>query len=260
MALFRRDYNKPGPGVSKDEPRKKGVRRYLEIISRHISDLIKLNVLFCLCALPTVAAFILGLAGFLAPIMLILSLVAAFPIGGALVAMIFCITKMLRDDPGFIWHDFKRKFLENVKQASLPGILYAAMIYSQILMWYTALYGGAQADLIWSLIMLILFLIFAMVAPYVFLMFGYIDLKASQIVKNGILMSLAKAPRSIMGAILGGIAWIVFFLYLPFSILFTPVIILIGFSFTWLITLMWVWPPVDKQFAIEETIRKRQGG
>ena len=258
MGLFRPDYNRPGPGVRKDEPRKKGSRRFLEILSRSLADLVKLNILFCICTLPTVAVFILGFAGFYPTAAFLLSLILAFPVGGAAVALVFCISKMLRDDPGFIWPDFKRKFLENVKQASGPGIIFIAMIYSQVLLWYAYLFGGTGADYTWPLMTFVLFLIIGMFMPYIFLLFAYIDLKASQTIKNGILLSLANIPRSFMGAVMGGVAWVAFFMFLPVSILFVPLIVIIGFSLTWLLTLMWVWPPVDKQFSIETTIRDRQ--
>ena len=260
MGLFRPNYDRPGPGVRKDEPRKKGFPRLLEILGRDMSSLVKLNILFCFCILPTGAAFISGMSGILPTIMFLLSLVAAFPVGGALVAVTFCISKMLRDDPGFVWHDFKRKFKENLLQAAFPGILFVAMIYSQVLMWLSQLLGGNGADFTWALAMFIIFIIFSMVAPYVFILFGYIDLKATKIIKNSILLSLANTPRSFMGAITGGFLWIVFVLFLPVSILFLPVIVLFGFTLTMLFTLTWIWPRIDKQFAIEETIRKRQAG
>jgi len=260
MGLFRPDYNRPGPGVRKDEPRKKGTRRFLEILSRSLSDLVKLNILFCVCALPSVAVFILGFAGFYTTAAFLISLILAFPVGGAAVALVYCISKMLRDDPGFVWPDFKRKFLENIKQAAGPGIIFIAMIYSQVLLWYGYLFGGTNVDFAWPLMMFILFLLIGMFMPYIFLLFAYIDLKASQTIKNGILLSLANMPRSFMGAVMGGVLWAAFFMFMTVSILFIPLIVIIGFSLTWLLTLMWVWPPVDKQFAIETTIRNRQSG
>ena len=61
MGIFNRDFNKPGPGVNKDEPRKKGAARFFELLTRDFGDLIKLNLLFCVCAIPTVSVFLLGI-------------------------------------------------------------------------------------------------------------------------------------------------------------------------------------------------------
>jgi len=61
-----------------------------------------------------------------------------------------------------------------------------------------------------------------------------------------------------MGAFAGGVIWIAFVLFFPGSMFLVPLYVLIGFSLSWLLCLMWVWPPADKQFSIEETLRKRQ--
>ena len=157
MGLFSRNFDRPGPGVNKDEPRKKGAARFFEVLFRDFFDLVKLNVIFCVCILPAVSAFILGLISLLTPIAFIVSLIAAFPVGGALTAYSFCITKLLRDDPGFIWHEFKRKFRENFKQAAVPGIVCAAVIEVQALLWIPLLTGESGIGFEWVAVMLVVF-------------------------------------------------------------------------------------------------------
>jgi hypothetical protein len=51
--------------------------------------------------------------------------------------------------------------------------------------------------------------------------------------------------------------WVAFVFFLPDSLLLAPLILLVGFSISWLICLMWVWPPVDRQFKIGESLRNR---
>ena len=221
-------------------------------------DLIKLNLLFCCCAVPSAAAAIAGFFGFLTGFMYLLTLILAFPIGGALTANAFCITKMLRDEPGYVWYDFKRKFLENYKQAAAPGILSAAYIYAQIFLWAPQITGEAVPEFFLMVMGFIFLLLFGMVVPYVFLQIAYIDLKILQILKNSVLISFMNAPRSLMGAITGGAVWAAFVFFLPQSLLTVPLIILIGFSFSWLLNLIWIWPPVNKQFKIDETLRDRR--
>lgn len=258
MPLFRSNYNKPGPGVKKDEPRKKGAVRFFELLLRDLGDLIKLNVLFCIALLPTGALFVLSLFGVYTPITFGLSLLLSFPVGGALVACVYYISKMMRDDPSYVWHEFKRKFKENFKQAAPIGMLCTAFIYSQIWIW-GSLYGVLVADelvsdLFWYLATLLALLLFTMIAPYVFLHFAYIDLKTSQIIKNSFLMAFAYFPRSFMGAITGGVLWIVFALYMPVSMVAFPFILLIAVSLTMMLNLMWVWPPFNDHFKVEETL------
>jgi len=251
-----------GPGSRIDGagglPRKTGVSLFIELFIGNFWDLVKLNLLLCACALPTAALFILGLLGFFTNLAYLLSLVAALPVGGAVAAHMFCITNILRDEPGYILKDFKRKYLENWKQAAPLGILCAVFIYAQVFIWGPLIFGGAGADILWLIPGAAFLLSFNMVAPYVFLQIAYIKLSTMKILKNGILISFMNAPRSFMGAVIGFIPWAAFVLFLPNSAPFTPLIPVIAFSLSWLISLMWVWPIVDKQFKISETLRGRE--
>ena len=261
MGLFSRNWNKPGPGVRKDEPRKKGTARFFELFFRDFWDLVKINILFSIVAAPSVIVFALGILGFFggfSGISLILALVLAFPIGGALVAYVFYITKMMRDDPSYVWYEFKRKFIENYKQAALSGIICTAFIYAQILLWGALLLGDTGTDLLWVLLALISLIIFGMITPYIFLHFAYIELKTASAIKNSILMSFGFLPRSFMGAVAGGLIWAAFFLLFPASLVSVPLIILIGISLSILLTLMWIWKPFDEHFKVEEKLIARQ--
>jgi len=247
-----------GTDAKKEHPRKRGAGRFFEVLFVNFRDLFKLNLLFCCCVLLSATAFLLGFFGVLTGFMYLLAFLAAFPVGGALSAYVFCITKMLRDEPGYIWHDFKRKFLENFKQAAAPGMLCASFVYAQVFVWGPFALSDSGSNLVWLIFGLIVLLIFGMVAPYIFLQLAYIHLKTSQILKNSILISFINAPRSLLGAITSGLIWLVFFLLLPDSLLLAPILVLAGIPISLLLLLMWVWPPVDKQFRIDETLRERR--
>jgi len=262
MGLFSRNFNKPGPGVAKDEPRKKGLARFFELWTREFGDLIKLNILYSLCLIPSMAVFIFAFL-FLYPsiaffLVFCISLLLAYPIGGAITACVYYITKMMRDDPSYVWYEFKRKFKENYKQAAPAGMLCAAFVYAQILLWLSMIIDEVTGDIIWVIIGLISLLLFGMLTPYIFMHFAYIDLKSFGIFKNSVLMTFGNLPRSFMGAVLGGFFWIIFALYFPVSMMALPFILLIIITTSMLLCLMWVWKPFDKTFNIEETLIKRQ--
>ena len=232
-----------------------GIRRFTTVLAKDFWNLVKLNLIFCACALPSIVLFILGFIGILGGFAIILSLIAAFPIGGAHCAGVFCVSKMIRDDPGYLWYDFKRKFIENIKQAMAPGILSVLFLYAQIFLWRDLMLGGANlALLIAGALSLIMF---GMVAPYIFLQIAYIELATSKIIKNSVFISFANVARSLLGALMGFAIWIVFALLLPDSLVAAPVLLVLGFSMSWLLNLLWIWPPVDRQFSIEETLRNR---
>jgi uncharacterized membrane protein YesL len=261
MGLFNRNFNKPGPGVSKDEPRKKGIARFFELLLRDLGDLVKLNILLCICLLPSIVMFILSLAYVYPLITFILSLILAFPVGGAITACVYYITKQMRDDPSYVWHEFKRKFRENYKQSAIIGILCTAFVYTQILLWVLMFFNEEPAGLSWLLLALLSLLLFSMITPYIFLHYAYIDLKTPGIVKNSVLMAFAYLPRSFMGAgpFLGVFLWIMLSLLSP-DILFMgfPVIAIFGVTLSMLYNLMWTWKPFDKNFNIEETLIQRK--
>ena len=258
MGFFTRDLSRAGPGVPKDEPRKKGVRRFFEIIAREYRDLMKVNLLFFLCSLPSMALFFLGLFG-IVEYALILSIIASYPIGGAMAASMFCITRMLRDDPGFLWDDFKRKFKENLRQAGIAGVLSTTFLYTQVfLFWLPVVADWDVAGTPWLIAGTALFLLYLMVAPYLFLHFAYIKLGTYKIIKNSVLMALSNIRRSFMGAVMGLLPWLVLFVFFPISALFFPLIPVFVFVLSWLLTLMWVWPVFDRSFSVEETLIKER--
>lgn len=264
MALFSRNFNKPGPGVRKDEPRKKGYKRFFELLFRDMAELIKLNLLFCIVAAPSAVSFMAAMMGIYPLIFLILSIILAFPIGGALTAYVFYITKLMRDDMGFVWVEVKRKFIENFKQAAIAGILCTVFVYAQILLWggfvLTLLIEGAghlPTDIFVYIISAISVLVFSLLTPFLFLHFAYIDIGALKMFKNSAVLAFAYLPRSFMGAVFGLITWVLMLMFLPGSLGALPYILLLGFSVSRLLTLMWVWPVFDKSFDVEETLLKR---
>ncbi len=260
MSIFRRNWNKPGPGVEKDEPRKKGLRRFWEVLTRDLADLIKLSGLVFLCCLPAIAAFVLlllGPLGVLVPLLLMAP--AALPVGGALCAMCYCLSQMLQDEPAFLWHDFKRKFKENFASAAIPGIICALLITAHSYSLFLYLLGGLAGSPAWMpAVWLFSVLLFAMVCPYYFLQAVYLDLGPTALLKNSLILAFAHLPRSAMGALMGGILWVAFVLLFPLSLLAAPLIPLIGCSLSCLLGMFWTWPVVDGRFKIEETLRARK--
>lgn len=59
MGLFSSNYSKPGPGVDKNAPKRKGLGRFYEIYFRKFFKLIELNILYIITLLPTFAVVFL---------------------------------------------------------------------------------------------------------------------------------------------------------------------------------------------------------
>ena len=261
MTLFRRDYSRPGPGVEKSEPRKKGVARVVEIITRDFGNLVKLNIIVQICLLPSQVFMILAalfLGSVWSVLFVLLALAAMVPVGGVRTSLCHCISKMQRDEPGFIWHDFKKAFRANFRSTIAAGIIYEFIAGVQIFFaMYYITFPGANSFI--TVVFVISLLVLNMIAPYFFLQTGYIELDATQIIKNSILLAITNLRRSIGGALFGGV--LVFLLNFANLYLFytlVPIIILFGHSLPGLFALSFIWPPVNEVFAIEKTINMRK--
>ena len=255
MRLFGIDYNRPCPGIAINEPKKKGLRRLIELFSVSYGDFARINLLFFLIISPSAALFFLGFFGVGGAPFYLLSIGAAFPIGGAITACMFCLAKTLRDDPGYLLHDFKRKLMENARQAALPGMIYAAFVYIQIYYWMGAYLGRVAVGYGTLALLFVSSVFFEMIAPYVFLQTAYLELKTSSIIQNSVIIALKNAPKSVCGMLAGRIVWVFFALYFPLSLWWAPLLVLYGFVLPWLVNLMWIWPDVDAIFSIDITLK-----
>lgn len=258
MALFKRNFDKPGPGVPKNAPRKKGIPRFFEVLTRDFGSLVKLNLLFQLCVLPAELALgMCALAMLLgdSPLLFVLiGLVVSIPIGPAFTAMLRGITRMLQDEPGFVWHNFKKDFKSNFRGTVVPGIIYAAIIGAQVmalLMWYIS---GGDASFVYILLFCLSLFIFWMSARYFFIQEAYLELGGWSILKNSLLLAIGNAPRSLAAAVIG-IAFAVLQLLYPLATF--PITIFFGYAIPCLVSTMFVWPKVDKTFNIEKTLKER---
>ena len=135
LGLFG-NYDKPGPGVDKDEPKKAAPVRFFEILWRKLSKLVQLNLTFMI---PFIVVIALMVGVFLLPIphflyatsffgvldlyilyavTLPLILLSPFTCGLAYVTRNFA-----REEHAFVWSDFWDAVKNNWKPALLNGVI-----------------------------------------------------------------------------------------------------------------------------------------
>ncbi len=277
MALFKRNYDKPGPGVPKNAPRKKGIGRFFELLGRDFMNLVKLNMIYQLFLLPSQILILLAIDAYSpipfmfflhynlpnplmwALVFMVLGIAGGVLVGPATVAMNHAISKMMRDDPGFIWHDFKKQFKDNFKSMAAPGVIYTLLMFAEIFafVYYFAISGtGGAMNWVVTIIYFFSLVVFSMAAPYFFLQAGYLQLKGGGLLKNSLLLAFGFTPRSLVGGVVNSGLIAVQLMFFPTSLIFT---VLIGYTIPTLFAQMWIWPPVDKTFKIEKTLRIREG-
>ncbi len=114
---FFPDFDREGPDG--DLPRKTGLPRFWEVLSRDFGDIFRAGLLALLGGVP----FLVGLAFSLTSHVLLFAPVCGF-VGGAVAGPQLCgladtILRGLRDEPGFWWHTYRRAWKRSAKDALL---------------------------------------------------------------------------------------------------------------------------------------------
>ncbi len=200
MSLFRFN-TKPGPGVEKDAPPKKGIFRWWEIFTRDFNAMLLSNALLMLGMLPTLACVAMFIASCSsgAPwgLPLLLNLLAAVLLGPVLAASHRLTMNMCRDEPFFTWHEFKKSFKQNFKQGAISMVILSliADVIMMNLYFMTVVddYGGLQLGLLLVCIYLWLSLLNTL-----FQQIAMMELPLKTIWKNSLILVLVSGWRGMV--------------------------------------------------------------
>ena len=135
---FLPNYDREGPGVPPDAPRKTGLPRFWEVLSRDFWDVFRAGFLALIGCLP----FFVGTVFSLYSHVLVFAPLSGL-IGGALAGPELCgladtILRGLRDEPGFWWHTYKRAWKRNAKASLLPGAAGGLLMSMQVFLLFHA--------------------------------------------------------------------------------------------------------------------------
>ena len=247
---FLPNYDREGPGVPPDAPRKTGLPRFWEVLSRDFWDVFRAGFL----ALLGCAPFLVGTAFSLTSHVLLFAPAAGL-IGGAIAGPELCgladtVLRGLRDEPGFWWHIYRRAWKRSAKDALLPGALGGALLSTQVFLLFHAgalgLSTAMGAGLIAGLLLVLA------LSLYLWPQLALMDLSFPQLLKNAALLFLGQLPRSVAAlAILGG--------YLGLLLRFFPLSAsLLPFCNLWLPALpalFLIYPGINANFQIEEKLQ-----
>lgn len=260
MSFFRPDYSRPGPGVPKNAPQKKGVARYFEILGRDFADLWKANLMTVLCLAPAMFVFLnLWLMRQYLGVLLVgtvLYLVASIPVGPALCALQSIVTRAVRDEPFFFWHEYKKAWKNNWRQGIPLGIFISLLYGAGCLA--LALYFNREE---FSVAVLILFLFSLLVQTGLWMLVTfqmvYMELPALGLIRNSILIFFGRARRTLPAALLVFCVLLVSFIILgpglfPLALVMgMPVLVLLAAD-------MLLWKPIDELFSLEQRLGQRR--
>lgn len=229
------NYNKPGPGVSKDAPQKPPVPRFFELLFRKFFNLVQLNFLFLvpvviagvliyLISRITTIAFLINLP---------LLLISPFMAGITLITRNYA-----REEHAFLTSDFKDAVQNNWKQFAINGLI-CYVVGNIILFCVQFYYTLAASQGSWFMIpfgiSVATFLLFLFIQYYVPLMIVTFELTLKQIYKNGLIFAIVGLWRNILLTLIFGALlfanYFLFYMY-PAPMILIDGAILLFFAFS----------------------------
>lgn len=249
MPLFNMHYDRPGPGVDPDTPRKKGAARLVEVLGRDMTSFWLAGMLTMLSSVPFVFGIWFSIVtGAVFPALL------AGVVGGIIAAPQLCgmqdtMLRSLRDEPGYWWTTYRRVWKRNARAAVLPGALGGLILAMQIFTVYHM--AGQGAGMLVALLVGIVFL--TGLAQYIFAQVALLELPFGGMLKNAVLLFLGYLPRTALGIVWQLAYWLIVALFWPFS---SVLLVITGCWLPTLLSLMAIYPVLDKSFHVEETVKK----
>ena len=241
MGLFHQNFDKPGPGVSPDAPRKKGAARFFEILGRDFSTIWMAGLLALISSLPFALLLWLAVSTHSLIPMLAAGILGGMIAAPQIVGLNDTILRSLRDEPGFWW--------ATVKASLLPGAVCGLLLAMEI---FTAFHLDISQSVVPAVAVLVALILLAGIAQYIYAQVALVEVSFGGLLKNALMLFLGYLPRSALGVLWQGIYWAAVALFWPVS---SFAVILCSLWLPCLLNLMAIYPALDKSFDLEKTIK-----
>lgn len=228
MGIFNNNYSKPGPGVYKDTPKKKGLNLFYEIFFRKFWNLVKLNLLYILTLIPTFAViFVLSgmisnrlgitpeaLGNFMqlteaeaARISITMDLLTRLLIslfftifwggGPATAGFVYILRSYIWEDSVFMASDFFRRVKSNFRQ-SLTVWVIDIVVFT--VMCYAYFFYASMTNILYFLkyVVLVPAFFYTMLHLYLYHLLITYKLTIGKLYKNSALFALSALPWSVL--------------------------------------------------------------
>jgi len=223
MGLFFNNYNKAGPGIDKNAPKKKGIFLYTELFFRKFWLLIKANLLYAIVSIPVLFIYnfiilnsirnllpsISGDVAFHLSMILTVLIGVLWGTGPVSMGYTYLLRNFAREEHVWLFSDFFEKIKENFKLGIT--ILIADMIVlflsSNAVNVYILLWKQGMGFAKYGLALLIgMLIIYTFMHFYVYQLGVTFENTVSKTIKNAMIMSVATAPMNIVLIVLVSVA------------------------------------------------------
>ncbi len=223
MGLFSNNYDKVGPGISKNPNEKAPFFKFFEIYFSHFSKLIILNLLFIIALLPFALIFLieylnLGEVAYTYVFWILLTLLGSV-VGPAMCGMMRICRNIATERPTFIWHDFWKAVKSNLKQGLIMGFIDSVVV---VLMSFAIplYFNMAEQNTFFYvpfLICLVCAFIFVMMHFYIYLFIVSTNLSLWKIFKNSFYLTAIELKTSIANLLISVLVVLLIVLMWPYS-------------------------------------------
>lgn len=214
------DFTKPGKGIEKGAPRKKGVALFFELFFRKFWSYVKLNMLYIITAIPAIIVYFLifnivfnindkvmieQFKGWILILPFIYIMLSIMLFGGGAVSSgySYIIRNFYREEHSWILSDFFEQTKKNFKQTALFWIIDSVVlmvIQFSIKFYFIQSNNYVYGILMWILI--VLFFLYIIMHFYIYTLIVTFHLTLKQIIKNSMLLSVLGMPRNMLGLII----------------------------------------------------------
>lgn len=253
--LFGRSESIPeGAGISPDTPRKKGLARLVEILSRDLDGIFLSGSLALLACAP--AAVLVGIAIWMGslPLCLLAACCTGWLVGPALTDLYDTILRAMRDEPGFWWHTYKRVWKQSFKSSLLPGTVFT-MLWALVGYAAFALPQMTDVSASFALILLLDVVLLLTLGSYFWMQNALFESSVSKKLSNCIRIFLGFLPQTALSVVFQLGYWLLMAFLIPRCAF---VFLLTGLWVPNLLAMMAVYAPIEKSLHLETLIREKQ--
>ena len=261
--FFNRMYqgNPNRPDINPEDMPRNKFELFFTSLTQRFTDLIKVNLLFVLCALPVMAWTVISanviitvINGAQVPagssitqalsdqlmsnlLIYLIGLVPCLTLAGPpLAGLTYVARNWARDEHAWVWADFKEQMFKNWKQSALAMLVLGLVILLSFYVLQFYAIALTQASWVWVMqaIFIAIIVLFALSYMYVFPMLVTYEMSFGQLMKNGIILALGRLPFTLLfGALtlLPAFVFVALILVTPYALLVMMLYYLIfGFS------------------------------
>lgn len=266
------DFTKPGKGVEKDEPKKKGFARFWELAKRKLWSYVKLNFFYLITCIPAFVVVWLILTQILQQManaqgdalaaitflafVLSLFLVMCYGLSPFSAGYYYVLRNYVQENHSWVFADFYGKTKQNLKKSLIMyfiDLAFMILTLFSLRIYIILSISGMFAMQIMLIVYLIMLILYSVMTSYKWTMIVTFDLNLFQILKNSLLLVCGEFKRTLIYLVATFFYLVLFYLlFRYFFVVGLILFLLIGFSLFGLIQEMNVLPVIHKYLIPDE--------